>query len=214
MSRSGIARSCAVLSLVALSCLILCDPMDCSPPGSSVHVDSPGRKTGMGCHASLQGIFPIKGSKPSFPHCTQILYHEPLGKPRNTRVGSLSILQGNFPTQESNWGLLHFRWILYQLSCLGSPARSYGKTIFSFGGTSILFSIVAAQIYFSTNSIGGFPFLHTHLQYLFIDFIMITILTDMRWYIIVLLICIFLIISDDVFDLYIYNDIDLWIFVS
>ena len=90
MSRSGIARSCAVLSLVAWSCLILCDPMDCSPPGSSVHVDSPGRKTGMGCHASLQGIFPIEGSKPSFPHCMQILYHEPQGKPRNTGVGSLS----------------------------------------------------------------------------------------------------------------------------
>ena len=35
-------------------------------------------------------------------------------------VGSLSLLQGIFPIQESNWGLLHCRWILYQLSHKGS----------------------------------------------------------------------------------------------
>ena len=34
-------------------CLTLCDPMDCSPPGSSVHGDSPGKNTGVGCHARL-----------------------------------------------------------------------------------------------------------------------------------------------------------------
>ena len=39
-------------------CLTLCDPMDCSPPGSSVHGDSPGKNTGVGWHALLQGIFP------------------------------------------------------------------------------------------------------------------------------------------------------------
>ena len=41
---------------------------------------------------------------------------EPQGKPKNTGVGSLSLLQGNFPTQELNWGLLHCRWILDKLS--------------------------------------------------------------------------------------------------
>ena len=45
---------------------------------------------------------------------------EPPGKPKNTGVGSLSLLQGIFPTQGSNQGLLHCRWILYQLSYLGS----------------------------------------------------------------------------------------------
>ena len=40
----------------------------------------------------------------------------PPGKPKNTGVGSLSLLQGIFPTQESNRGLLHRRWILYQMS--------------------------------------------------------------------------------------------------
>ena len=57
----------------AQSCL--CDPMDFSPPGSSVHVESPGKKTGVGCHAHLQGIFPTRGSNPGLLHCRQILYH-------------------------------------------------------------------------------------------------------------------------------------------
>ena len=48
--------------LVAQSCLTLCNPMDCSPPGSSVHGDSPGKNIGVGCHALLQGIFPTQVS--------------------------------------------------------------------------------------------------------------------------------------------------------
>ena len=51
---------------------------------------------------------------------------EPPEKPKNTGVGSLSLLQGNFPTQESNRGLLHCWQILYQLSYLGSPNTSLG----------------------------------------------------------------------------------------
>ena len=43
------------------------------------------------------------------------------GKPKNPGVGSLSLLQGNFPNQESNRGLLHCRRILYQLNHKGSP---------------------------------------------------------------------------------------------
>ena len=43
------------------SCLTLCDPLDCSPPCSSVQGDSPGKSTGVGCHALLQGIFPTQG---------------------------------------------------------------------------------------------------------------------------------------------------------
>ena len=44
-------------------------------PGSSVHGDSPGKNTGVGCHFLLQGIFPTKGSNPGLLHCRQILYH-------------------------------------------------------------------------------------------------------------------------------------------
>ena len=61
------------LGLVAQSCPTLCDPMDWSPPGSSVHGDSPGKNSAVGCHALLQGIFPTQGSNPGLPHCRQIL---------------------------------------------------------------------------------------------------------------------------------------------
>ena len=37
-------------------CLTLCIPMDCNPPGSFVHGDSPGKHTEVGCHTLLQGI--------------------------------------------------------------------------------------------------------------------------------------------------------------
>ena len=46
---------------------------------------------------------------------------EPTGKPKNTRVGSLSLLQGIFLAQEWNWDFLHCRQILYQWSYQGSP---------------------------------------------------------------------------------------------
>ena len=49
--------------------------VDCNPPGSSVNEDSPGKNTGVGCHALLQGIFPTQGSNPGLPYCIQILYH-------------------------------------------------------------------------------------------------------------------------------------------
>ena len=63
---------CAVY-LVTQSCLTLCDTMDYSPPGSSVHGDSPGKYTEVDCHALLQGIFPTQGSNPALPHCRWIL---------------------------------------------------------------------------------------------------------------------------------------------
>ena len=63
------------MCLVTQSCQTLCDPMDCSLPGSSVHADSPGKNTQVGCHAFLQGIFPTQGSNLGLPHCRWILYH-------------------------------------------------------------------------------------------------------------------------------------------
>ena len=56
------------------SCLTLCHPMDCSLQGSSVHVDSPGKNTGVGCHALLQGIFPVQELNQCLLHCRHILY--------------------------------------------------------------------------------------------------------------------------------------------
>ena len=53
-----------------------------------------------------------------WPHGLYSLWNSP---GQNTRVGSLSLLQGIFPTNGSNSGLLHYRWIPYQLSHKGSP---------------------------------------------------------------------------------------------
>ena len=57
------------------SCPTLHDTMNCGPPGSSVHGESSGKNTGVGCHALLQGIFPTQGWNSGLPHCRQILYH-------------------------------------------------------------------------------------------------------------------------------------------
>ena len=86
--------------------------------------NSPGQNTGVGSHSLLQEIFRdlpnsrIKSKSPTLQEDS--LPAEPPGKPKNTGVGSISLLQ-IFPTQESNWGLLHCRQILYQLSYQGSP---------------------------------------------------------------------------------------------
>ena len=63
------------------------------------------------------GDLPNPGIKPRSPTLrADSLPAEPQGRLKNTGVGSLSLLQRIFPTQESNRGLLHCRWILYQLS--------------------------------------------------------------------------------------------------
>ena len=64
-----------ILCLVAQLCLTLGHPMDCSPPGASVHGDSPGKNTGVGCRALLRGIFPTEGLNPGLPHHRQFLYY-------------------------------------------------------------------------------------------------------------------------------------------
>ena len=98
---------------VAQSCPTLCDPMDYT------------------VHGILQArilewvAFPFSGgsSQPRSPALqADSLPAEPEGKPNNTGVGSLSLLQWIFPTQGSNRGLLHCRQILYQLTCQGSPS--------------------------------------------------------------------------------------------
>ena len=103
-----------------LSCfrLTLCDPMDCNPPGSSVHGILQARILERVAMPSSRG-----SSRPRFPALqADSLPSEPPGKPKNTGVGSLSLLQGIFLTQELNRGLLHCRQILYQLSYQGSPS--------------------------------------------------------------------------------------------
>ena len=59
--------------LVAQSCLTLCNPTDCSPPGSSAHGILQARI--LDCHSLFQRIFLIQGSNPGLLHYRQILYH-------------------------------------------------------------------------------------------------------------------------------------------
>ena len=63
---------------VTPSCLTLRDPMDSSPPDSSVHGVLQARTTGVGCHALLQGIFPISLVSPALSG--RFFTTEPLGK--------------------------------------------------------------------------------------------------------------------------------------
>ena len=67
----GIWPHCVLLSQL---CPTLYDSTDSNPPGSSVHGDSPGKNTEVGCLALLQGIFSIQGLNPDLPHCRWILY--------------------------------------------------------------------------------------------------------------------------------------------
>ena len=212
-------------SEVAQSCPTLRDPMDCSPPGSSIHGIFPARVQEWGAIAfSLEGIgisnfleeisiFAILLFSSIFLHWSlrkdfssllailwnsafrwvylsfsfslsyflSIFYNNPMeytvhgflqarkleciifpfsrgsfkprdwtqvchiadgfftswatGKPNNTGVGSLSLLQWIFPTQELNWGLLHCRWIIYQLSYQESPRTLWSYLIYTVPGT-------------------------------------------------------------------------------
>ena len=96
------------MGLVAQSCLALFDPM----AARLCPWDSPGKNTGVDCHALLQGIFPTQESNPRLPHCRRILLpFEPPGKPKNTEVGSLGKLCWTYePTGVTNalseWNLI------------------------------------------------------------------------------------------------------------
>ena len=120
LKKLKIELPCAALCLVTQLCSTLCDPMDCSPPGSSVHGFLQARYwRGLPCPPP--GDLPNPGVKSGSPTLlADSLPSEPPGKPKNTGVSNLTLLQGVFLTHKSNWDLLHCRWILYQLSHKGS----------------------------------------------------------------------------------------------
>ena len=73
------------------------------------------------------GDLPNPGIEPrSPPSQADSLPGKPQGKHKNTGMGSLSLLQWIFLTQESNPGLLHYRRILYQMSYQGTPNKWMG----------------------------------------------------------------------------------------
>ena len=75
--------------------------MDCSQPGSSVHGDSPGKNTEVGCHVLLQGNFPTQGLNPGLLHFKKILCYL-------NHQGSPQILE----------------WVAYPFSRGSSPPRN------------------------------------------------------------------------------------------
>ena len=79
------------------SCSVVSDSLQ--PHGLYSLWNSPGQNTRMGSLFLLQGISPTQGSNPGLPHCRRAdsLPAEPLGKLKNTRVGSPSLLQWIFP---------------------------------------------------------------------------------------------------------------------
>ena len=98
-----------MLCLVAQLCLTLCHPIDCSMPGSSMWGFSR-QEYWRGLPCPLPRDLPNPGIKLRSPTLqADSLLSEPPGKPKNTGVGSLPLLQGIFPTQGSNWGLLNCR---------------------------------------------------------------------------------------------------------
>ena len=85
--------------------------MDCSPPSSSVHEDSPGKNTRVDFHALLQEIFPTQGSNPGLLHCRVILYHL---------------------SHQGNPGIL--KWVAYPFSKVSSWPRNRIKVSWIAGG--------------------------------------------------------------------------------
>ena len=99
-----------------------------------------------------------------------------------------------------NIGVYGYFWISVLILSAYVPRSgitgSYGSSILPFLGTPILCSIVSVAIFICTNNVGYFPFLHILSSIYFGDFLIITILTGVRYYLTVVLICISLQISN------------------
>ena len=138
-------------SEVAQLCPTLCDPMDCSPPVSSVHGIFQARVVEWVAISFSRGssqprdwtqVSSIVGrcftlwttrevlkkiSKRKSLSCVSLFVTPWTSPGQNTGMSSLSLLQEIFSTQGLNPGLLHCRQILYQLSQKGSPTGIWGR---------------------------------------------------------------------------------------
>ena len=174
-----------VLCLVTQSWPTLCDPMDCSPPGSSVRGDSPGKNTGVGCRALLQGIFPTQGANLGLPHCRWILYHL---RHQGSIYICTHIYTHNFiciyffihASADGYFSCFHVLALVnstaantgvhipFQITFLsgymprGGIADHMASLFFVFLGELLCwFPVVAAPVHIPTSSGRAFPFLHT-----------------------------------------------------
>ena len=92
-------------SQVAQSCLTLCNPMDCSPAGSSVHGIFPGKNTGVGCHFLLQ-CMEVKSENEVAQSCPTL--HDPM----DCSLPGSSV-HGIFQARILEWGAIAFSVLLY-----------------------------------------------------------------------------------------------------
>ena len=128
---------------VLQSCLTLCDHMNCSPPVSSVHEDSPGQDIGVGCCYLLQGIFLTQGLNWCLLwllYGRQILYHWVTGFPQGTHqvVGLLghmvvfiySLLRNLYIVLHSGCNNVHFHQQCKSFTFFQTFSRIYCLQIF------------------------------------------------------------------------------------
>ena len=116
--------SCS-MCLVTQSCPTLCDPMDCSPQGSSVHEAFSRQEYWSGLPCPPPGDLFNPGREPRSPTMqADSLPFELPGKPKNTGVVSLSLLQGNILTHKLNRGLLHCRQIFLPAELPWKPHKT------------------------------------------------------------------------------------------
>ena len=129
------------------SLLVMSDSL--RPHGLYSPWNSPGQNTGVGSLYPSPRDLLNPGIEPKSPALqADSLPAEPQGKPKKPGMGSLSLLQEIFSTQESYPGLLYCRWILYQLSYQGSPHYILGVCLW----TSLWTSQFIFLIYKSGNN--------------------------------------------------------------
>ena len=115
---------------VAQSCLTLCDPMDRSPPASTVHEIFPGKNTGVGSHFLLQGIFPTQGSNESTSPALAgwFVTTEPPGKPtKHSGISDFTPVPARGQARCSSWSptvtVSDYHWI--STVCLAKTAFAF-----------------------------------------------------------------------------------------
>ena len=99
---------------------------------------SPGQNTGVVSLSLLQGSSQLRDWTQVFHIAGGFFTSWATREAQDTRVGSLSLLQRIFLSQVSNWGLLHCRRILYQLSYQGSPYFDKSCTLGGFPGRPVV----------------------------------------------------------------------------
>ena len=125
-----------------------CLTLDCSPPGSFVHGDSLGKKTGVGCHAFLPGTFPTQGSisrlissmltgrfftssaraHSHFPETVSSLPARAPGVLANTVILLVGALGVHFFSFHFSYWCVFFYWAAKPIICITSLFIIYGET--------------------------------------------------------------------------------------